>query len=70
MGTTLLGDNMEVPDTVEFDVSEDSIEFTTKTNGDSIRMHGLHMTKETAGALAYMVNSGSILEIEIKVKGT
>ncbi len=60
----------QIPDTVEFDVGEDGIEFTTKTNGDSIRMHGLHMSKETAGALAYMVNSGSILEVEIKIKGT
>ena len=60
----------EVPDTVEFDVGEDGIEFTTKTNGDNIRMHGLHMTKEIAGALAYMVNSGMVLDIEIKIKGT
>ncbi len=61
---------MQIENEAKFDVDEDGIEFTTKTNGDSIRMHGLHMSKETAGALAYMVNSGSVLEIEIKVKGT
>ena len=61
---------MEIENEAKFDVSEDALEFSTKSNGDSIRMHGLHMTAETAGALAYMVNSGQILEVQIKVKGT
>lgn len=61
---------MQIENEAKFDVSEDCLEFSTKSNGDSIRMHGLEMIAETAGALAYMVNSGAILEVQIKVKGT
>ena len=61
---------MEIENEAKFDIDEDCIEFTTRTNGDSMRIRGIHMSKESAGALAYMVNSGKALEIEIKIKGT
>lgn len=61
---------MEIENEAKFDAGEDCIEFTTQSNGDRVRIHNVHMSKECAAALAYMVNSGQILEIEIKVKGT
>ena len=61
---------MEIENEAKFDIGEDCIEFTTRTNGDSMRLHSIHMSKEHAGALAYMINSGEILEIQIKIKGT
>ena len=56
---------VEIPEVAEFNVGEDSIEFSTKSNGDSMRIHGIFMSKENAAALAYLVNSGVTLKVEI-----
>jgi len=56
----------EVNDNVEFTVGEDGIQFNTKTNGDTIRMTGLHLTDANAGGLAYLINKGVTLKVEIK----
>ena len=56
----------EVNDNVEFTVGEDGIQFNTKTNGDTIRMTGIHLSDEAAGGLAYLINKGVTLKIEIK----
>ncbi len=61
---------MEIENEAKFDISEDNLEFSTLSNGDRIRMHNINMSAECAGALAYMINSGQILEVEIKIKGT
>lgn len=61
---------MEIENEAKFDVGEDCIEFTTQANGDRVRIHSVEMSAECAAALAYMVNSKAVLEIEIKVKGT
>lgn len=61
---------MEIENEAKFDISEDGLEFSTQSNGDRIRIRSVNMSAECAGALAYMVNGGEILEIQIKVKGT
>ncbi len=61
---------MELENESKFDVKEDQLEFTTMSNGDRIRIHGIHLTPESAAALAHMVNGGHVLEVEIKAKGT
>jgi len=60
----------QIPDRVEFCVVKDDIEFSTKSNGDRMRIHDIHMDRENAAALVYLVNSGINLCIEIKEKGT
>lgn len=61
---------MELENEATFDVGEDCIEFTTKSNGDKMRIHNVHMTPENAAALSYLTNKGVILEVQIKEKGT
>ena len=57
----------EIPDNAEFVVShDDGVEFTTKTNGDAIRIHGVHLTSDDAAALARLINLGVELKVEIK----
>jgi len=58
---------MEIPDTCEFLVGADQIRLTTQTNGDHILFHKVHLEKDAAAALAYLINSTSNhLKIEIK----
>ncbi len=52
----------------EFSVTADQLEFRTKTNGDEVRMRGMHMGPEAAANLARLVNLDMELQIEIKVK--
>jgi hypothetical protein len=57
----------EIPDVTEFVIEQDDgIEFTTKTNGDAIRIHGVHLTATDAAALARLINLGVALRVEIK----
>ena len=62
--------DMELENEAKFDVGVDQIEFTTQANGDHIRIKGVQVPKESAAALAYMINGKKILEIQIKEKGT
>jgi hypothetical protein len=56
-----------IPDNAEFVVSsDDAIQFTTKTNGDTIRMINLHLDVNNAAALARLINLGVDLIVEIK----
>ncbi len=56
-----------MPDNAEFTVTADQIELRTKTNGDEVRMRGMHLGPEAAANLARLVNLGVDLHIEIKV---
>lgn len=60
----------DIDEEVVFETKTDQVEFKTKTNGDSLHIIGLHLTKEQAASLAWLVNQdeGVILEIEIRVK--
>lgn len=46
-------------------VGVDQIEFTTKTNGDRIRINGIHFDAENASNLAHLINSQEQLKVEI-----
>jgi len=57
----------EIPDTAEFVITtEDSVQFNTRTNGDVIRISGVHLSADNAAALAYLINAGVALKVEIK----
>ncbi len=58
----------EVEEEVVFHTSADSIEFKTKTNGDSIFIHTLHLTQAQATSLAWLVNADNNAELEFQVK--
>lgn len=45
----------------------DQCTFLTKTNGDKVRFgNGIHVRKDDAAALAYMIQSGKKLKVVIK----
>ena len=54
-----------------FDVGPDKMAFYTRSNGDQIVMKGMHLGQEAASALAFMINSPELvdLEVTIKIKG-
>lgn len=58
---------VEIPDTCEFTVGADQIRLTTQTNGDNIAIRSVHLGKDAAAALAYLINkTNNHLSIEIK----
>jgi len=57
----------EIPDKCEFQTIADQIRLSTRTNGDQIQIKGIHLGKDAAAALAYLINSSqNHLSIEIK----
>ncbi len=60
----------EVSEICEFETTTDQIEFRTRTNGDEIRIRGIHLTQEQATSLAWLINAdeNAVLKIEIKLK--
>jgi len=52
----------------EFEVGADGVTFTTKTNGDYVELKGFHFDAENAANLATLINSETILSVEIKAK--
>ena len=58
-----------IPDTSEFEVGADQVRLTTQTNGDTILIRGLHLGKDPAASLAYLINdTTNHLMVEIKRK--
>ncbi|KKM82910.1 hypothetical protein LCGC14_1314670 [marine sediment metagenome] len=57
----------EIEDECIFIVQADQTTLSTKTNGDSIQIAGLHLNRQQAAALAYIINSPGDLKINIKV---
>ncbi len=56
----------EIPDKSNFTVNVDQIRFTTQTNGDSITIKGVHLGKDDAAALSYLINHLQTLKVEVK----
>lgn len=52
----------------KFDVEPDSITFTTRANGDQIRITGVNLSQEDAANLASLIGSKKILKVEIAEK--
>ncbi len=57
----------QIPETCEFNVEADQIEFKTITNGEDICISGIHMTQNAAAALAWLINTDNHLTVEIKL---
>ena len=47
-------------------VGTDQIEFTTKTNGDRIRIQGVHFGADNASNLAKLINSQESIKVVFK----
>jgi len=60
----------EIEEECIFEVSPGNVLLQTQVNGDQLTIRGLHLTKENAAALSWMLNDESInlFEIEIKKK--
>ena len=57
-----------MPDKAVFDVAVDQIEFRTKTNGDCIKIVGVHLGTGAAANLATLINSGETLLVTVGKK--
>ncbi len=57
-----------IPDKCEFDIEATKVNFETTTNGDDIRIEGIHLDREVAATLAWLVNTDNHLTVEIKIK--
>ncbi len=59
----------EIESEVIFEVEEDGAKFTTQTNGDLLIITGIHLTREKAATLAWLVNvRNKKLIFEVKEK--
>ncbi len=57
----------EIEDEVMFILGADQLKFTTATNGDTLVVSGINLTREQAASVAYLVNSQQELQVEIKL---
>jgi len=48
--------------------SSQNVQFNTQTNGDHVEIKGLHLTREQAATLAWLINNSGDLKIKIKEK--
>ena len=55
-----------------FHTRADQVQFTTQTNGDTIRIKNLMLTQAQATSLAWLINADDTvkLEFQVKIKGT
>ena len=62
----------EIDEVCVFETKADQVQFTTQTNGDTIRIKNLMLTQEQASSFAWLVNADdtAILRFRVKVKGT
>jgi len=58
----------EIEEEVIFCTKPDAIEFKTRTNGDTLFIHKLHLTQAQATSLAWLVNADGNAELEFQVK--
>lgn len=56
-----------IPDKCEFEIGSDQIRLNTQTNGDTIFIKGIHLGKEPAAALAYLINNTQN-HLKVKIK--
>ena len=57
----------EIDEKCIFIIKPDQAKFTTQTNGDTVTISGLNLSKEQAASLAWLVNQSENLKIRIKV---
>jgi hypothetical protein len=56
-----------IPEICEFEVGADQIRLSTQTNGDTIFIKGVHLGKESASTLAYLINN-TTNHLKVKIK--
>jgi hypothetical protein len=57
----------QIPETCEFEVQADQIEFRTITNGEHIIIKDIQMSQNAAATLAWLINTDNHLTVEIKL---
>lgn len=62
----------EVNEVCVFETKADQVQFSTQTNGDTIRIKNLILTQEQATSLTWLVNADdtAVLRFRVKVKET
>ena len=65
----------EVDEVCIFETKADQVQFSTQTNGDTIRIKNLMFTQKQATSFAWLVNvvnadDTATLKFRVKVKGT
>lgn len=58
----------EVEEELTFCTKTDAVEFKTKTNGDTIFIHTLHLSQAQATSMAWLINANQQAELEFTVK--
>jgi len=58
----------QIPEVVIIDIIADQLSFTTRTNGDIIKINGLNLTQNQAATLAWLLNQDATLEIRVRIK--
>ncbi len=62
----------EIEEELTFYTKADQVQFSTQTNGDSVRINNLKLTQTQATSMAWLINADNEAELEfsVKVKGT
>ena len=55
-------------DESKFDVAPDGVTFTTRANGDQIRITNIDLSQQNAANLAGLIGSKAVLTVEITEK--
>lgn len=58
----------EIPDICVFETIADSVKFETNTNGDSITITNINLTKEQSAALAWLINHEATTNLKFRIK--
>ena len=58
----------KIQEEVMFYTKADGIEFKTRTNGDTLFIHNLHLSQSQATSLAWLINADNNAELEFQVK--
>lgn len=61
----------EIESEVTFEVVTDKVVLHTMTDGDTLVLNGLELTKEQAATLSWLINypTETVLEVQVKLKG-
>ena len=58
----------EIEDKVEFDTITNNMVLHTQANGDTLVLSAIHLTKEQAGTLAWLINHPDDTPLKVEIK--
>ena len=58
----------EIDDKCEFVIGSDKLTFHTQTDGDTLNIHGMELTKEQAASLTWLINHNPPQFLKVKIK--